>query len=95
VFERAGLVGIVVLRPVDVHLRGPPTTHAWPCREQSPRKVARSGPRLDKTPGNSGFPEADDEARTRDLRLGKPTLYQLSYIRVCPPILAIRPIGPT
>jgi excisionase family DNA binding protein len=26
--------------------------------------------------------EADDEARTRDLRLGKPTLYQLSYIRV-------------
>jgi hypothetical protein len=28
------------------------------------------------------FLEADDEARTRDLRLGKPTLYQLSYIRV-------------
>jgi hypothetical protein len=28
------------------------------------------------------FIEADDEARTRDLRLGKPTLYQLSYIRV-------------
>ena len=28
------------------------------------------------------FIEADDEARTRDLRLGKPTLYQLSYVRV-------------
>jgi hypothetical protein len=26
-------------------------------------------------------PEADDGARTRDLRLGKPTLYQLSYVR--------------
>ena len=25
---------------------------------------------------------ADDGARTRDLRLGKPTLYQLSYVRV-------------
>ena len=25
---------------------------------------------------------ADDEARTRDLRLGKPTLYQLSYVRM-------------
>ena len=26
--------------------------------------------------------KADDGVRTRDLRLGKPTLYQLSYIRV-------------
>src|SRR5436305_3533825 len=25
--------------------------------------------------------EADDGSRTRDLRLGKPTLYQLSYVR--------------
>jgi hypothetical protein len=25
---------------------------------------------------------ADDGSRTRDLRLGKPTLYQLSYVRV-------------
>ena len=25
--------------------------------------------------------EADDGLRTRDLRLGKPTLYQLSYVR--------------
>ena len=25
---------------------------------------------------------ADDGPRTRDLRLGKPTLYQLSYVRV-------------
>src|ERR1700756_4236657 len=28
--------------------------------------------------------KADDGSRTRDLRLGKPTLYQLSYVRVCP-----------
>ena len=26
--------------------------------------------------------EADDGPRTRDLWLGKPTLYQLSYVRV-------------
>src|SRR5436305_2784107 len=26
--------------------------------------------------------EADDGSRTRDLRLGKPTLYQLSYVRM-------------
>ena len=30
------------------------------------------------------FLEADDGSRTRDLRLGKPTLYQLSYVRVGP-----------
>jgi hypothetical protein len=29
-------------------------------------------------------PRADDGARTRDLRLGKPTLYQLSYVRARP-----------
>ena len=28
-----------------------------------------------------GLRGADDGVRTRDLRLGKPTLYQLSYIR--------------
>ena len=28
--------------------------------------------------------KADDGSRTRDLRLGKPTLYQLSYVRVVP-----------
>gem|GEM_PF-645777 len=28
-----------------------------------------------------GFARADDGDRTRDLRLGKPTLYQLSYVR--------------
>jgi hypothetical protein len=30
---------------------------------------------------SSEFREADDGGRTRDLRLGKPTLYQLSYVR--------------
>ena len=33
--------------------------------------------------------KADDGARTRDLRLGKPTLYQLSYVRKCAEMLAI------
>ena len=28
--------------------------------------------------------EADDGGRTRDLRLGKPMLYQLSYVRARP-----------
>ena len=32
--------------------------------------------------------KADDGGRTRDLRLGKPTLYQLSYVRVERRILA-------
>jgi hypothetical protein len=33
--------------------------------------------------------EADDGSRTRDLRLGKPTLYQLSYVRKWGEMLAI------
>jgi hypothetical protein len=33
--------------------------------------------------------KADDGARTRDLRLGKPTLYQLSYVRKWGEMLAI------
>jgi hypothetical protein len=32
--------------------------------------------------------KADDGSRTRDLRLGKPTLYQLSYVRKCREMLA-------
>ncbi len=31
----------------------------------------------------SAFRRAEDEVRTRDLQLGKLTLYQLSYFRVC------------
>jgi hypothetical protein len=34
--------------------------------------------------------QADDGSRTRDLRLGKPTLYQLSYVRAAA-ILGVRP----
>jgi hypothetical protein len=46
---------------------------AWPClRIEKPRL---SGAFLSL---------ADDGLRTRDLRLGKPTLYQLSYVRVSP-----------
>ena len=37
----------------------------------------------EKTPAVAGLPRrADDGSRTHDLRLGKPTLYQLSYVRV-------------
>jgi hypothetical protein len=36
------------------------------------------------------FPRADDGSRTRDLELGKLALYQLSYVRVRPPILGAR-----
>ena len=55
----------------------------------------------DEKPAITGPFQADDGARTRDLRLGKPTLYQLSYVRVvgdfrwCPgeprPTVAQRP----
>jgi hypothetical protein len=41
----------------------------------------RSQPRNRKAPRSGQFDQADDGARTRDLRLGKPTLYQLSYVR--------------
>src|SRR3954451_1464308 len=37
--------------------------------------------------------EADDGPRTRDLRLGKPTLYQLSYVRVPGSVSAVSPPG--
>jgi hypothetical protein len=39
--------------------------------------TAESEPRPDLALGS----QADDGSRTRDLRLGKPTLYQLSYVR--------------
>lgn len=34
--------------------------------------------------GSSYIVRAENGARTRDLRLGKPTLYQLSYFRIFP-----------
>jgi hypothetical protein len=37
--------------------------------------------RRNDNPCLAGLFEADDGSRTRDLRLGKPTLYQLSYVR--------------
>jgi hypothetical protein len=48
---------------------------AWPRRPCSPR------PRLALV-SRIRLKRADDEARTRDLNLGKVALYQLSYIRV-------------
>src|SRR4051794_1555573 len=49
-----------------------------------PGTVARSLVALERKRRNVDlqvFPKADDGSRTRDLRLGKPTLYQLSYVR--------------
>jgi hypothetical protein len=40
-----------------------------------------------KTPPERGFRRADDGARTRDPWLGKPMLYQLSYVRLTPPTI--------
>ena len=55
--------------------RPPESTSHW----RSPKACAPA-PRNHVDAGPSY--EADDGGRTRDLRLGKPTLYQLSYIRV-------------
>jgi hypothetical protein len=46
-------------------------------------------------PGCFGsVPRADDGARTRDLRLGKPTLYQLSYVREACIVAVFRRLAP-
>ena len=48
-----------------------------PCR-----RICSPLPRLSATPPRRLRPlRADDEARTRDLNLGKVALYQLSYVR--------------
>jgi cytochrome c biogenesis protein CcmG, thiol:disulfide interchange protein DsbE len=49
-----------------------------------PETVARqeTKPESGQSPVFTGTFQADDGSRTRDLRLGKPTLYQLSYVRV-------------
>ena len=48
-------------------------------------------------PDSGGFAgqscEADDGTRTHDLRLGKPTLYQLSYVRKVPGDASDRAFG--
>src|SRR5205807_1973786 len=50
------------------------------ARDGCPQCIARS--HANRSPRDFRvFLQADDGARTRDLRLGKPTLYQLSYIR--------------
>jgi hypothetical protein len=41
---------------------------------------------------STGRWKADDGSRTRDLRLGKPTLYQLSYVRKWREMLAARDV---
>ncbi len=52
--------------------------------------MRRRLPRRQKPPITRVFLEADDGIRTRDTWLGKPVLYQLSYVRA-PGILAAKP----
>jgi hypothetical protein len=60
-------------RPPELPLPLPPHQHEGLSRRRGAAQTRRA----------SGFSEeADDGSRTRDLRLGKPTLYQLSYVRV-------------
>jgi hypothetical protein len=47
--------------------------------QRSDRRVVAPPARTTRLAGTTR--QADDGARTRDLRLGKPTLYQLSYVR--------------
>jgi hypothetical protein len=52
---------------------------------------------VERDPRSAGFgsvTEADDGSRTRDLWLGKPTLYQLSYVREVSPQFRARLPGP-
>jgi hypothetical protein len=58
-------------------------TAASPPRVDPERaERTRGAPRAARIPVVAGtLFEADDGSRTRDLRLGKPTLYQLSYVR--------------
>ena len=54
-----------------------------------------ANPKTGKPPAERRFPskslEAGDGARTRDTWLGKPVLYQLSYVRVGPILARARP----
>ena len=55
-----------------------PANQGFPILPHDPIQHPRLEPKI-----RSGT-EADDGPRTRDLRLGKPTLYQLSYVRAGP-----------
>ncbi|AKZ56648.1 hypothetical protein SAM23877_3603 [Streptomyces ambofaciens ATCC 23877] len=48
----------------------------------APRSRAHEKTPVHEGPGSDS--RADDEARTRDLNLGKVALYQLSYVRIAP-----------
>ena len=52
------------------------TLPATVARDRQLYDLARRNKPISRLPS-----EADDGSRTRDLRLGKPTLYQLSYVR--------------
>ena len=59
-------------------------------RRRSSLQQAQSGGETLRIGANPCNPEeADDGFRTRDLRLGKPTLYRLSYVRVRPILVRV------
>ena len=85
-------------RPARTTTSGLPRTNRSTRGRTRTQTVARdscpqppnSATRNQKRPNFLAFLQADDGSRTRDLRLGKPTLYQLSYVRDVRRILRIR-----
>ena len=67
-----GVEGLVIRTPGTTIARNTTNHNAsWGINAAQPGPCSDSG-------------RADDGGRTRDLRLGKPTLYQLSYVRARP-----------
>ena len=54
--------------------------------------VTSSLPRKRSTPELHRLKRAEDEIRTRDIQLGRLTLYQLSYFRLCVGVIGFEPI---
>ena len=69
-----------------------PMTGIEPVTSSLPRK--RSTPELHRRDGVAplGGPGAEDEIRTRDIQLGRLTLYQLSYFRLFVGVIGFEPI---
>src|SRR5437763_1723122 len=73
------LLGANVTRTNPLALRSA-GRHRKVARDRCPAQVSKlTSPR--KLAISRDLYKADDGGRTRDLRLGKPTLYQLSYVR--------------
>ena len=59
----------------------PPRLAGSASGSKPPERVSEFSATGRNPASEAAFREADDGLRTRDLRLGKPTLYQLSYVR--------------